>query len=367
MSSQISEQTFKALFDISCDAVMFLGEHGLFDCNPACLALFGCKDKSELLNKHPADLSPPQQACGTESVLLADQHIVCAITTGSHRFEWLHWRIDNQQVFPAEVLLNAVIIEHKPVIQAIVHDISQSKLMEADLKRSNADLEQFAYAVSHDMRQPLRMVTSYLSLLESALVTQLDEEQRQFLNFALDGAKRMDAMILSLLDYSRVGHRTPDVVPISSRAALNEALSFLQPDIQASGGSVEIYGEWLDIMMNFGELTRLLQNLIGNALKYHEENQPPRVEVSAQHTKTLFKVAVRDQGIGIDNQCFDRLFKVFSRLQPRSRFEGTGVGLALCRRIVEHYGGHIGVASAGEGLGSIFWFELPIANSGSCV
>lgn len=241
------------------------------------------------------------------------------------------------------------------------NEITKRKLIEAELKRSNADLEQFAYAISHDMRQPLRMVTSYLTLIEDALAEQLNEEQQQFLNFAIDGAKRMDSMILSLLDYSRVGHKTIAITEISSRAALDEALAFLSPELQASGGSIEVLGEWSIIMASRDELTRLLQNLIGNALKYHEKNQPPRVEVCALTTHSVFKVTVRDNGIGIDSNHIAQLFKVFSRLQARSRFEGTGVGLALCRKIVEHHHGHIGAESAGEGLGSVFWFELPIA------
>jgi PAS domain S-box-containing protein len=358
--TQISEHILAALYNITDDAMIFLQESSFIDCNPACLSLFGYHDKTEFLSKHPAELSPPQQACGTESFELANQHIATALATGSHRFEWLHLRADTQQVFPAEVLLNAVTIENQHFIQATIRDISQRKFMEAELKRSNTDLEHFAYAVSHDMRQPLRMVTSYLSLLENSLAQQLDAEQQQFLHFALDGAKRMDAMILSLLDYSRVGHKTSDLSLISSRAALDEALAFLQPELQASAGTIAVYGDWIDIMMGRDELIRLLQNLIGNALKYHEENQVPFVEVCAWHTSTLFRVAVRDQGIGIDDQQIDRLFKVFSRLQPRSRFEGTGVGLALCRRIVERYGGHIDVASTGEGQGCVFWFELPI-------
>lgn len=113
-------------------------------------------------------------------------------------------------------------------------------------------------------------------------------------------------------------------------------------------------------MASRDELTRLLQNLIANALKYHEKNQPPRVEVSASTTATTFRVMVRDNGIGIDSHQFNRLFNVFSRLNARSHFEGTGVGLALCRKIVEHHGGKIGVESAGEGQGSVFWFELPL-------
>ena len=243
----------------------------------------------------------------------------------------------------------------------IVQDITERKLMEAELKRSNADLEQFAYAISHDMRQPLRMVTSYLTLIETALAEQLDEEQQQFLNFAIDGAKRMDSMILSLLDYSRVGHKTIALTYVASRAALDEAVAFLEPERLASGGSIAVYGEWAEVMINPDELTRLLQNLIGNALKYHEENSPPCVEVCALTTATMFKVSVRDRGIGIDDKQLNRLFKVFSRLNARNRFEGSGVGLALCRKIVECYGGSIGVESGGEGQGSVFWFELPIS------
>jgi signal transduction histidine kinase len=123
---------------------------------------------------------------------------------------------------------------------------------------------------------------------------------------------------------------------------------------------VDVFGVWPTITASRDELTRLLQNLIGNALKYHDINQPPRVEITTRLSANTFRVAVRDFGIGIDEQHIERLFKVFSRLNARTRFEGTGVGLALCRKIVEHHGGKIGVESAGEGQGSVFWFELPL-------
>ena len=247
--------------------------------------------------------------------------------------------------------------------RGIVQDITDRKQIELELQRSNAELEQFAYAVSHDMRQPLRMVASYLSLIESALTKQLDEETRQFLDFAIDGAKRMDAMILSLLDYSRVGRRTEPLTLISSRTAIDEALSFLKPELEASNGHVEVSGDWVDLVASRDELTRLLQNLIGNAIKYHEENKPPQIAVCATITaNNFFKVTVRDSGIGINPTQIDRLFKVFSRLQARSRFDGTGVGLALCRKIVEHHNGKIGVTSKGEGQGCVFWFKLPLVN-----
>lgn len=246
------------------------------------------------------------------------------------------------------------------LLSTIMRDITERKQMEVELQRSNAELEQFAYAISHDMRQPLRMVTSYLSLIEKALQTQLDDDTRQFLAFAVDGAKRMDSMILALLDYSRVGRQNEAFSVISTRAAVEEALVFLKPLLETSGGKVEILGNWVDLAASRDELTRLFQNLIGNALKYHEEDKPLLVEVIASVKSTTFRVEVRDNGIGIASNQMDRLFKVFSRLQARSRFEGTGVGLALCRKIVEHHGGKIGVESEGEGLGCTFWFELPI-------
>lgn len=260
------------------------------------------------------------------------------------------------------VLATAVTIQHDFVGMnlAILYDITQRKQVENELTRSNAELEQFAYAVSHDMRQPLRMVTSYLSLIESALGGRLDEETQQFLDFAVDGAKRMDAMILSLLDYSRVGRKTEAKTRISSKISLDEALAFLGPEINSYGCEIKVSGDWPELFASRDELTRLLQNLIGNALKYHEENQPPQIHVHGEVCAGSLRVEVRDQGIGIEPKQMDRLFKVFSRLQARSRFEGTGVGLALCRKIVEHHHGTIGVESAGEGQGCTFWFELPL-------
>lgn len=263
------------------------------------------------------------------------------------------------------VLVTTAVIQHDitGMHLVVLYDITQRKQIEAELTRSNADLEQFAYAISHDMRQPLRMVTSYLSLIENALTGMLDEDTQQFLDFAVNGAKRMDAMILSLLDYSRVGRKTEAKTRLSSKASLEEALAFLNPELSACGGVIKVTGDWPELFASRDELTRLLQNLIGNALKYHEENQPPQVHVHGKIRAESLRVEVRDQGIGIEPSQMSRLFKVFSRLQARSRFDGSGVGLALCRKIVEHHGGTIGVESAGEGQGSVFWFELPIVNA----
>jgi len=256
--------------------------------------------------------------------------------------------------------LRSAPIEWEGVLGYVIglRDVTVRKKVEDELKRSNDELDQFAYAVSHDMREPLRMITSYLALIETSLAEKLDEDTRQYLRFAIDGAKRMDRMILAMLDFSRVGRKTAPMAAISSREVLDDALAILAPDIVA-GATVEVTGDWPELAASRDELLRLLQNLIGNALKYHEPEQPPHVEIHAEATPALFRAEIRDHGIGIEPSQSGRLFKVFSRLQARARFDGTGVGLALCRRIVEHHGGRIGVESAGEGAGSTFWFELP--------
>ncbi len=248
----------------------------------------------------------------------------------------------------------------KRVQLAVTRDITERQRIEDALKRSNADLERFAYSVSHDMRQPLRAVSGHLQLLEHSLKDRLDEDDQQNMNFALDGAKRMDSMIVSLLEYSRVGRKTGEKQGIESRAVLDEALSFLQPMIQESGAQVTFQGVWPQLFASRDELMRLFQNLIGNAIKFHESGQVPLIEIESVVAKKMWRVSVKDHGVGIDPKQADRLFQFFSRLQSRTLFEGTGMGLALCRRIVEHHDGRIWVESAGVGSGSTFIFELPV-------
>ncbi len=249
-------------------------------------------------------------------------------------------------------------------LEGVITDISERKAAEEELARSNAELEQFAYAVSHDMRQPLRMVSGHLSLLQRMLGERLDGDEHESMRFAIEGARRMDQMIIALLEYSRVGRMSAPMAWLPSREAVDEALIFLGPALEESGGRVEVVGQWPSVCASRDELTRLLQNLIGNALKYRKDDTVPQITVTGARVPDGWRVEVADNGIGIPEGQSGRLFQVFSRVHKGGRFEGSGVGLALCRKIVEHHGGRIGVVSAGEGQGSTFWFELPQGQEG---
>lgn len=242
-------------------------------------------------------------------------------------------------------------------------EINRHQRMEAELLRSNTELEQFSYAISHDMRQPLRMISSYLQLLQRSLGQQLSNEQHEYFRFAIDGAKRLDTMLLGLLEYSRVGRKGEPPAWVESRAILDDALLFLGPAIAEAKAAIHIRGEWPRFLASPDELLRLIQNLIGNALKFRVAGRTPEITLLSTVDGDHWRLSVTDNGIGILPDQIGRLFQVFQRLQSRTAYEGTGIGLALCRKIVEHHGGRIWVASAGEQQGCVFTFLLPMANT----
>jgi len=237
-------------------------------------------------------------------------------------------------------------------------DISERVKSEIELKRSNTELEQFSYVISHDMRQPLRMISSYLQLIQMNLIDKLDTTNREYFDFAIDGAKRMDQMLVGLLDYSRVGRKNDPFAWVESRAMLDEATLFLGPATSEAKANIIIEGDWPRVWVSRDEIVRLFQNLIGNAVKYRTQEKAPQIYVISKVINNHWRVQVVDNGIGIDPNQLGRLFQVFQRLQSRANFEGNGIGLALCRRIIEHHGGRIWAESAGENQGSTFSFEI---------
>ncbi|MEF8727437.1 MAG: ATP-binding protein [Accumulibacter sp.] len=239
-------------------------------------------------------------------------------------------------------------------------DITERKQAEVELRRSNAELEQFSYAISHDLRQPLRMIASYLQLLGTSLADRLNDEQSAYFGFAIDGAKRMDRMLVALLEYSRVGRLGEPPAWIESRVVLDEALLFLQPTIAEAAAKIDICGEWPRVFVRPDEMLRLLQNLIANAVKFRFPGRRPEIAVISRPAGAEWNLVVADNGVGIAPAQLGRLFQVFQRLHSRATFEGSGVGLALCRKIAEHHGGRIWAESDGDGSGSRFCVTLPM-------
>ena len=225
-----------------------------------------------------------------------------------------------------------------------------------ELARSNAELEVFAYVASHDLQEPLRMVASYTQLLARRYKGKLGSDADEFIGFAVDGATRMQTLIQDLLSYSRVTSRGKALQPTETRIACDAALKNLQTAIQESSAAVNV-GPLPAALGDEAQLTQLFQNLIGNAIKYRNHRQP-KIDVAARGNGDEWIFSVQDNGIGIDPQYFQRIFQMFQRLHTRKDYAGTGIGLAVCRKIVERHGGRIWVESA-PGEGSTFFFTLP--------
>ncbi|MGE3631220.1 MAG: ATP-binding protein, partial [Sandaracinaceae bacterium] len=224
---------------------------------------------------------------------------------------------------------------------------------------SNEDLEQFAYVASHDLQEPLRMVSSYTALLSKRYSGQLDDTAKRYIAYAQDGAMRMRVLIDDLLTYSRVRTRGGELVSIQVAGALERALSNLRVTLKETDATIDADIDAM-VLADPTQISQVFQNLISNSLKFRAE-APPRVVVTARRDAEMFTFAVRDNGIGIAPEYGERIFQMFERLHTRDEYAGTGIGLALCRRIVERHGGRIWVESE-AGVGSTFLFTLRAAN-----
>ncbi len=233
---------------------------------------------------------------------------------------------------------------------------------QAELARSNAELEQFAYVASHDLQEPLRMVASYVGLLERRYRGKLDDDADDFIEFAVDGARRMQALLNGLLDLSRVGTRGRAPEPTDSEAVLRDALLNLEQAIAERDAEVK-HDPLPTVLGDRIQLTQLFQNLISNAVKFNASRRP-RVAVTARRAGSMWEFGVADNGIGIDPAHFERIFQVFQRLHTRETYAGTGIGLAVCRKIVERHGGTIWIESAKE-QGATLCFTLQAAAGGA--
>ena len=246
----------------------------------------------------------------------------------------------------------------------IARDISHRKMMEDELqetliklKRSNSELEQFAYVASHDLQEPLRMISSFLQLLQMRYSGQLDSDADEFINFAVDGAKRMQELIQDLLAYSRVTTKGNEFKDIKMEEALEQALMNLKISIEENNAIIT-HDSLPIISADYSQMIQLLQNLIGNSIKYRSD-KTPKIHISAQEKDNQWIFSVEDNGIGIDSQYSDQVFQIFKRLHTNDEYKGTGIGLAITKRIIERHSGRIWVESE-LGKGSKFYFTIPI-------
>jgi light-regulated signal transduction histidine kinase (bacteriophytochrome) len=263
-------------------------------------------------------------------------------------------------------MLSPLVSAEGTLVTAAIRDISVRKKAAVvlqqkvdELNRSNEELSQFASIASHDLQEPLRMVGTYTQLLSRRYKGKLDADADEFIGFAVDGANRMQRLIQDLLAYSRVGSKGRDLLETSSEEALQQALVNLRGAIEASN-AVVTHDPLPAVLADEMQLTQLFQNLVGNAIKYQRPGVP-HVHVSAvKNGGKTWDFSIKDNGLGIDPQYFEKIFGMFQRLHKRDEFAGTGIGLAICKKIVERHGGSISVESQ-PGQGSTFHFALAAA------
>jgi PAS domain S-box-containing protein len=362
-----SEARFRGLLESAPDGVVIVDAAGLIQIvNRQTEVLFGYP-RAELLGQ-PVEVLLPERFSGRHighrTGYQRDPH-TRPMGTG---LELFGLRRDGSE-FPVEISLSPMISEDdETLIISNIRDVTARKIADerlraaaADLARSNAELEQFAYVASHDLQEPLRMVASYTQLLARRYEGKLGEDADEFIGFAVDGARRMQELINDLLTYSRVGTRALQLETVDSNHLVDQVVSDLAAAIGDS--EAEVIRDDLPVVRGDPtQLRQLFQNLIANGIKFHRPNEAPRVHVSATREQGAWTFSVSDAGIGIEPQYQERIFALFQRLHTRADYPGTGIGLAICKKIVERHGGQIRVDSA-PGRGTTFRFTLPVSRA----
>jgi PAS domain S-box-containing protein len=356
------EGRYRGLLEAAPDAMVVVNQNGeIVLLNVQAEKQFGYR-RDELVGQKVKNIIPD----GFAERLIADGNRSAAdalaqqIGTGIE----LSGRRKDGSRFPIEIMLSPLESAEGILVTAAIRDITERKRSEehlvktvGELKRSNDELQQFAYVASHDLQEPLRIVASYTELLARRYHGRLDSDADEFIAFAVDGCNRMQGLIKDLLAYSRTGTSGKALRKISGEGALSEALANLRAAVEQSGAAVT-HGSLPTITTDGTQLAQVFQNLVGNAIKYRRA-EDLRIHVSAiKNGGNEWIFSVRDNGLGIDPQYFKRIFILFQRLHGRDEFAGTGIGLAVCRKIVERLGGRIWVESQ-PGKGSTFYFSLP--------
>jgi PAS domain S-box-containing protein len=363
--SKESEAKYRGLLEAAPDAMVVVNQAGqIVLLNLRAERTFGYQ-RDELIGQQVTNIIPTSFAerLIADGIRTAAEALVQHIGTG---IELAGRRKDGSE-FPVEIMLSPLESPDGVLVTAAIRDISVRKKAELlllhtveELSRSNEELGQYAYLAAHDLQEPLRMVSSYTQLLAERYKGKLDSDADEFISFAVDGAKRMQRLIRDLLVYSRVGTKGNGLTDISSEEALEQATANLRSAIEESGTLVT-HDPLPTVLADAGQLVQLFQNLIGNAIKYRNPGVP-QIHISStkcggENGETKWSFSVKDNGMGIESKYFTRIFGMFQRLHKREEYSGTGIGLAICKRIVEGHGGNISIESQ-LGQGSTFRFTL---------
>ena len=347
---QVREMRNYAMFMLDPDGVVTSWNAGVEQ-------LLGYSEK-EWIGQHASVIFTPDE----KAVEVCESEMFLACEKGSATDIRWHRHKDGTEFF-ANGFMNALRDEQGVLLgyAKIMSDETARKKLQDSLTESNTALEQFAYAASHDLQEPLRTIRAYAQLLTTQYGGKFDAEADKFLNFISGAAARMGTLVQDLLAYARLTTEIERPSSIALDEDLEAALTYLDDAIKESG-AVVTHNPMPTLAVDRGQMVRLFQNLIGNAVKYRKPNQPVNVHISAVQKEEMWVISVRDNGIGFDSKYATAIFAPFKRLHSASEFPGTGVGLAICRRIVEAQGGRIW-AEAQPGEGATFSFSLPVQSA----
>ncbi|MDI6723277.1 MAG: PAS domain S-box protein [Methanobacterium sp.] len=358
-----SEELLKTTIESSPDSITVTDlDLNIILCNQATVDMYGVSSKDDIIGLNAFELVDPKDR----------GKLVEVVQKSLLNMEIVHLEInlftkDKKESFPAEISGNIIKDAHgKPIsFVAITKDITERKKAEKELKdtieeltRSNNELQQFAYITSHDLQEPLRAISSYAGLLKRRYGGQLDQDADDFIEFMIDGSRRMKEMIQALLEYSRVGTKGGDFKVFNVEKSLEIALNNLSVSIDENKAVIN-HDPLPDIFADPNQITRVFQNLIGNAIKFRKEDEPPEIYISAQKSEDEWVFSVSDNSIGMEQEYTDKIFEIFRRLHPIGEYRGAGIGLAIVKRIIDRHGGHIWVESQ-LGKGSTFYFTIPL-------